>query len=120
VKMSRVKKSSSSKKRRKKVLKMAKGARGGRSKLYRSALETVRKGMQYSYRDRKQKKREFRKLWIARISAACKQRRLSYNKFMNGLMKANIRLNRKILSEIAINDSKTFDKLVAVVKQNLK
>ncbi len=113
--MSRTKKSVASRKRRKKILKQAKGARGGRSKLYRTALETVRKGLQYSYRDRKRKKREFRKLWIARISAACKQQGISYNKFINGLKKNNIKLNRKMLSDIAVNDKKTFDELIKTV-----
>lgn len=110
--MARAKKSSSSKKRKKKIMKEAKGARGGRSKLYRTAKENVRKGMQYRYRDRKQKKREFRRLWISRISAACKQRGTSYSRFMDGIKKSNIQLNRKILADIAVDDPKAFDRIV--------
>lgn len=109
--MGRTKKSSSSKKRKKKIMKKAKGARGGRSKLYRTAKENVRKGRQYRYRDRKQKKRNFRRLWISRISAACKQRGSSYSKFINRLKKSNIELNRKMLADIAVNDPEAFDKI---------
>lgn len=118
--MSRTSKSPSSRRRRRKILRKAKGARGGRSKLFKTALETVRKGLLYSYRDRRQKKREFRKLWIVRISAACKARGLSYSKFINGLKKSHINLNRKMLSDIAVNDTKAFNKITDIIKESLK
>jgi len=117
--MSRVTKSPASRKRRKKVLKQVKGARGARGKLYRSAVESLTRSLAYSYRDRKQKKREFRKLWIARISATCKERGISYSKFINGLNKSEIKLDRKILSDITINDTKAFDKIVEIIQKNL-
>ena len=117
--MSRVTKSPASRKRRKKVLKQTKGARGARGKLYRSATESLTRSLAYSYRDRKQKKREFRKLWIARISAACKERGISYSKFINSLNKSEIKLDRKILSDIAINDPKAFDKIVDLAQKDL-
>ncbi|NQU95674.1 MAG: 50S ribosomal protein L20 [Candidatus Omnitrophica bacterium] len=114
--MTKVKFKVASKKRRKKVLKKAKGQFGGRSKLYRTAKESVQKGMYYSYRDRKQKKRLFRNLWIVRINAGCKADGLSYSKFMNGLKKAKITLNRKILADLAMNDKKAFSKLTELAK----
>lgn len=117
--MTRVKFRVVSRKRRKKVLKRAKGQYGARSKLYRAARESVQKGMYYSYRDRKQKKRLFRNLWIARINAACREADLSYSKFMNGLKKAKVALNRKILADLAVNDKKAFDKLVELAKTNI-
>ncbi len=114
--MSRVKNSVATRKRRKKILKAAKGYYGRKSKLFKTAKEAVMRGWQYAYRDRRVKKREFRKLWIARISAACKMRDISYSKFMHGLKKANIELNRKMLSNIAILMPDVFDKLVEEVK----
>ncbi|UCD54899.1 MAG: 50S ribosomal protein L20 [Candidatus Omnitrophota bacterium] len=117
--MTRVKFSVASKKRRKKVLKKAKGQFGGRSKLFRTAKESVQKGMDYSYRDRKQKKRLFRNLWIARINAACKGEGLSYSKFLKGLKKAKVGLNRKILADMAVNDRKAFGKLAELAKENI-
>ena len=117
--MTRVKFSVASKKRRKKVLKKAKGQYGGRSKLYRTAKESVRKGMYYSYRDRKQKKRLFRALWIARINAGCRGEGLSYSKFLKGLKKAKVALNRKIMADMAVNDRKAFGKLVDLAKANI-
>lgn len=114
--MPRAKYSVPSRKRRKKILKMAKGFWGRKSKLYRVAKTTLLKALQYAYRDRKVKKREFRKLWITRISAACKQRNISYSKFINGLKKANILINRKILAYLAVNDKEVFDKIVETVK----
>lgn len=117
--MSRTKRSVASKERRKKVLKQAKGARGGRSKLYITALETVRRALQYNYRDRKKKKSEFRKLWITRISAACKQRDISYSRFIGGLEKAGIKINRKILADIAVKDPEVFDAIVNAAKETL-
>jgi large subunit ribosomal protein L20 len=114
--MARVKFSVASKKRRKKVLKKAKGQYGGRSKLHRTAKESVQKGMYYSYRDRKQKKRLFRNLWIARINAACRNEGLSYSKFLNGLKKAKVTLDRKVMADMALNDKKAFVKLVELAK----
>ncbi|MBN1354013.1 MAG: 50S ribosomal protein L20 [Candidatus Omnitrophica bacterium] len=117
--MTKVKFQVASRRRRKKVLKKAKGQFGGRSKLYRTAKESVQKGMYYSYRDRKQKKRLFRNLWIARTNAACREFGLSYSKFMKGLGKAKIILNRKILADLAVNDKKAFGKLVDTAKANI-
>jgi len=98
---------------RKKVLKLAKGYRGSRHRLYKTANESVMHALAYAYRDRRNKKRDFRKLWITRISAACKQLGTSYSKFMFGLKQAGIEINRKMLSELAISDEKTFAELVA-------
>lgn len=98
--------------RRKKILKDAKGFYGRRSTNFRAAKDAVAKAGLYSYRDRKVKKREFRKLWITRISAACKQHDINYSRFMNGLSKAGIELNRKALSNMAIEDPKAFAALV--------
>jgi large subunit ribosomal protein L20 len=114
--MSRVKHAPASRRRRKKVLKRAKGQFGARSRLYRTAKESVQKGMYYSYRDRKRKKRLFRNLWISRINAACRQKGVSYSKFIAGLKKAKISLDRKMLADLAVNDKKAFDKLVEAVK----
>ncbi len=109
----------SAKKRHKKVLKLAKGYVGARSKVYKVAKQSVMKALDYAYIGRKQKKRDFRRLWITRISAACKMNGINYSQFMNGLKKANITLNRKMLSEIAINDSAAFAQLVAKAKSAL-
>ncbi len=114
--MTKVKWVVAAKKRRKKVMKRAKGQYGGRSRLYRTAKESVQKGMYYSYRDRKQKKRSFRNLWIARVNAACREAGISYSKFMNGLKKAKIALNRKMLADLAVNDKKAFVEIVKAVK----
>ncbi|MCK9265366.1 50S ribosomal protein L20 [bacterium] len=105
-----------SRQRRKKVLERAKGYRQGRSKLYRKAREFVEKGMTYAYRDRRSKKRVFRKLWITRISAACKLNDISYSVFMNALKKNNININRKMLADIAFNEPGKFSELVDKVK----
>lgn len=110
--MSRVRHSVASRKRKKKVLKLAKGAVGGRSKLYRTAKETVQRGMVYAFRDRKQKKRIFRSLWITRIGAKAKELGVSYNRFIKGLKDANIELDRKMLAELAVNNKAVFKKLV--------
>ena len=104
------------KKRRKKVLKQAKGYWGRRSKLYRTAKDAVAKSLTYAYRDRKNKKRTFRALWIARISAACRAQGISYSRFMNGLKRLEISLNRKALSNMAIEEPETFAELVNKVK----
>ena len=99
-------------KRHKKVLNRARGNFGGRSKLYRTALETVNKGLKYAYRDRRNKKRVFRALWITRISAAARENGTNYSSFMDGLKKAGVNLNRKVLADIAARDAATFTKLV--------
>lgn len=114
--MARVKGAMHTRKRRKKILKMAKGYRGAKSKLFKTANQAVMKSLVYAYRDRKQKKRDFRQLWIARINAAARMNGISYSKFMNGLKKNGIEINRKMLSEIAISDPAAFTKLVEKVK----
>jgi len=114
--MPRVSKAPASRRRRKRFLKQAKGQRGGRSKLYRTARESVQKGLTYAFRDRKVKKRLFRRLWIIRINAACRINDISYTKFMNGLKKAQVSLDRKSLADIAVNDKKAFKKLVELAK----
>jgi len=106
-------------KRRKKVLKLAKGYFGGKSRLFRTAKEAVMKSGQYAYIGRKQKKRDFRRLWITRISAGCRANGVNYSTFMNGLKKAGIELNRKMLSEIAIADPAAFTELVSKAKAAL-
>ena len=118
--MARVKGALNTRKRHKKILKLAKGYRGGKSKLYRIANQAVMKSLSYAYVGRKLKKRDFRSLWITRISAACKMNDINYSRFMNGLKKANIEINRKMLSEIAINDPAAFTQLVETAKANLK
>ena len=114
--MARIKSAVTTRRRHKKILKLAKGYRGAKSKLFRTANEAVMKSLVYSYIGRKQKKREFRQLWIARINAAARMNGISYSKFMNGLKKANIEINRKMLSEIAIADPKAFTALVEKAK----
>ncbi len=106
--------------RRKKVLNEAKGYFGSKHRLYRTAKEQVMHSLSYAYRDRRQKKRDFRKLWITRINAACRQNDISYSKFINGLAKAEVEVNRKMLSEIAIADPKAFTNLVLVAKAALE
>ena len=115
--MSKAKYGPASRARRKKVSKMAKGYRAGRSKLHRVTLETVKKALMYGTRDRRAKKGTFRRLWILRISNACKELNISYSKFMKGLKDAKIGLNRKILSDMAINDNHAFKKLVESVQK---
>ena len=117
--MARIKSAVTTRRRHKKILKLAKGYRGAKSKLFRTANEAVMKSLVYSYIGRKQKKREFRQLWIARINAAARMNGISYSKFMNGLKKANIEINRKMLSEIAIADPKAFTALVEKAKAAL-
>ena len=114
--MARVKGALNARKRHKKVLKLARGYRGARSKQYRIAKQSVMKAMAYSFAGRKQTKREYRRLWIARINAAARMNGLSYSKFINGLKKANIDLNRKILADMAVNDAEAFAKLVEIAK----
>ena len=115
--MPRVKSNVARLKRKNKVMKLAKGYFGGRRKLYRTAKETVLRAGAFAYRDRRQKKRLSRGLWIARINAACRELGLSYSVFMNGLKKAGVTLDRKVLSDMAINDAASFEKLVEVAKQ---
>ncbi len=103
-------------KRHNKVLKRARGNYGGRSRLYRTAVETVRKGLKYAYRDRRNKKREFRSLWIARISAAARENGINYSAFINGLKKAGVNLNRKVLADIAARDGATFRSLAEMAR----
>ncbi len=110
--MPRVKRGVIARRRRKKILKLAKGFRGAKGKLYRSAINAVWKALSYSYRDRKVRKRDFRKLWIIRINAAVRQYGLSYSKFIYLLKQKNIDLNRKVLADMAINDPEGFEKLV--------
>jgi len=117
--MPRAKSSVQSRRRRKKILKLAKGYRGARSKLYRTATEAVDRALKYAYRDRKVKKREFRKLWISRINAAVRINNLSYSKFIMGLKKANVIIDRKILSDLAVNDPKVFSRITALAKENI-
>lgn len=117
--MARVKKAINARKKHKKVLKLAKGFRGGRSKLFKPANAFVMKALMHSYVGRKLKKRDFRKIWIARINAGARMHGLSYSRFMNGLKKSNITINRKMLSEMAINDPKGFENLVNVAKESL-
>ena len=114
--MPRVKHAVATKRHTKRVLKAAKGQWGGRSRFYKRAKESVAKGMMYSYRDRKAKKRDFRSLWIVRINAACRENGISYSRFMQGLKKVKIMIDRKMLSELAVSDGKAFAKLVEAVK----
>ena len=115
----RVKRGFKARRRRKKVLKLAKGFRGGRSKLYRTAADAVDKALMYAYRDRKVRKRDFRKLWIVRINAAAHLNNLSYSKFMHGLKLADIELDRKVLADLAISDPSGFAKLAATASMQL-
>ena len=117
--MARIKAALPTRKRRKKVLKAAKGYYGSKHCLFKTAKQAVMKSGQYAYIGRKQKKREFRKMWITRISAACKMNGMNYSSFMNGLKKAGIDLNRKMLSEIAVADAEAFKTLVDAAKAAL-
>ncbi len=117
--MARVKGGNVSKNRRRKVLKEAKGYFGSKHRLYKTAQEQLFHSGAYAFRDRKQNKRNFRKLWITRINAACRENDISYSKFINGLTKAGIEINRKMLSEIAIDDKNSFASLVETAKKAL-
>jgi large subunit ribosomal protein L20 len=114
--MPRVKRGTKRRAKRKKLLKLASGYRLTKGKLYRAAREAVQKGLGYAYRDRRNKKRDFRGLWIVRINAAARQHDLSYSRFMSGLKKAGIDLNRKMLADLAVNDSAAFGHLAQVAK----
>ena len=114
--MARVKGGNIHHNRRAKVMKLAKGYFGSKHRLYKTAKEQVMHSLKYAYRDRRQKKRDFRKLWITRINAACRMNDISYSKFINGLNKAGVIINRKMLSELAIEDPKAFSELVKVAQ----
>ena len=115
----RVKRGFKARRRRNKVLKLAKGFRGARSKLYRTAADAVDKALMYSYRDRRTRKRDFRKLWIIRINAGAQMNNLSYSKFMHGLKLAKIKLDRKILAELAMFDPAGFSKIASLASAKL-
>ncbi len=117
--MPRVKRGVHAKKKKRKILKLAKGYYGARSRCYRIATEAVERGLAYAYMGRKLRKRDFRRLWIARINAAVREHGLSYSAFMGGLKKANIELNRKVLAEMALNDPAAFAKVVSSAKEAL-
>ncbi len=110
----RVKRGFKARRRRKKILKLARGFRGGRSKLFRTAADALDKALMYAYRDRKVRKREFRKLWIARINAGARMNGLSYSKFIHGLKLANVELDRKVLAELAVSDPEGFAKIAGM------
>ncbi|MHB1042293.1 MAG: 50S ribosomal protein L20 [Eubacteriales bacterium] len=114
--MPRVKSSVVSRSRHKKVLKLARGYRGAKSKLFRVAKQQVMKSLVYAYRDRKARKREFRKLWIARINAAARMNGMTYSRLMNGLKQAGVQINRKMLADMAVNDTKAFYQLVEMAR----
>lgn len=116
--MARIKRGVTARRRHKKILKLAKGYRGSRSKIFRVANQAVMKALMYSYTHRRLRKREFRQLWIARINAAARQNGMSYNRFINGLKKAGVEINRKMLAELAVNDAKAFSELVNVAKNS--
>ena len=115
----RVKRGFKARKRRKKVLKLAKGYRGGRSKLFRTATDAVDKALMYAYRDRRVRKRDFRRLWIARINAGTRMNNLSYSKFIHGLKLAGVELDRKVLAELAISDPSGFSQIVGLASEQL-
>ena len=114
--MPRVKRGVAARKRRNRILKEAKGYYGGRSRLFKTAREAVERGWRYAYRDRKQRKREFRALWIARINAAAREHGLSYSRFMHGLKAAGVEIDRKVLAELAVSDPQTFGALAEKAK----
>ena len=114
--MPRTGNSVSTRSRRKKVLKSAKGYSGGRSRLFKNAKETLKRGLRYAYRDRRQRKREFRKLWITRINAATRKSGISYSKFINGLKIAGVEIDRKVLADMAVRDEKGFAEVVEIAK----
>jgi len=114
--MAKIKHSVATRKRKKRVLKKAKGFWGDRSKQYQQARRALMHALVYAYRDRKAKKREFRRLWIVRINAACRAADITYSRFMNGLKKAKVTLDRKVLAELAVKDAQAFKKLVEIAK----
>ncbi|MFO7153183.1 MAG: 50S ribosomal protein L20 [Bacillota bacterium] len=118
--MPRVKKGVTARRRHKKILKLAKGYYGAKSKRFRMANQAVLKSLMYSYIGRKLRKRDFRRLWITRINAAARANGISYSKFINGLKKAGIKINRKMLAEMAVHDKEGFNQLVEIAKANVK
>jgi large subunit ribosomal protein L20 len=114
--MPRVKSNVTRLKRKNKIMKLARGNRGGRSKLWKAAKETVERGWAYAYRDRRTKKRQFRRLWITRINAAARINDLSYNQLVSGLKKAGVEVNRKVLADLAVRDADAFAKLAELAK----
>lgn len=117
--MARVKRGVTARRRHKKILKLAKGYWGAKHRLFRPANEQVLKSLHYAYRDRRARKRDFRRLWIARINAAARTNGLSYSRFINGLKRAGIKINRKMLADIAVRDAAAFSQLVAKAKESL-
>ncbi|MEJ6950013.1 50S ribosomal protein L20 [Natronospora cellulosivora (SeqCode)] len=117
--MPRIKRGVKARRRRKKILKMAKGYYGAKSKLFRPANQAVMKSLHYAYRDRKARKRDFRRLWITRINAAARKEGLSYSRFINGLKLANIDIDRKMLADMAVRDENSFGELVIIAKEAL-
>ena len=117
--MARVKRGFKARRRRNRILKLAKGYRGGHSKLYRSAVEAVERGLCYAYRDRKQRKRAFRRLWIARINAAVRPLGMNYSRFINGLKLASVELDRRVLADLAVHDPNSFGQVVELSKSKL-
>ena len=117
--MARVKRGFRARRRRKKILKLAKGFQGGRSKLFRTAKNAVIKSLTYAYRDRRVRKRDFRRLWITRINAASRMNGVAYSRFMNGLKKANVEIDRKVLADIALHDPAAFTRIADVAKSQL-
>lgn len=115
----RVKRGTKARQRRKKVLQLAKGFRGGRSKLFRTAADSVDKSLMYAYRDRKARKRDFRRLWIVRINAAARRHDLSYSKLINGLKRAGVSLDRKVLAEMAVSDPGGFAQIAQLAAKQL-
>lgn len=118
--MPRARNTTASRRRRKKVLKQAKGYIGGRRKLFQNAKETLHRAMQFAYRDRRQRKRDFRSLWITRINAASRQHGLSYSRLINGLKQAGVAVDRKILADLAVRDQEAFGELAQVARQALE
>ena len=117
--MARVKRGVTTHRRHKKILRQAKGYYGNRSKIYRVANQAVMRSLQYAYAHRRLRKRDFRKLWIARINAACRMNDMSYSRFINGLNKAGVEINRKVFADLAVTDAKAFSDLVEVAKKAL-
>ena len=117
--MSRAKRGFKARRRHNRILKLAKGYRGAHGRLFRSAVEAVERGLCYAYRDRKQRKRAFRRLWIVRINAAVRPHGLSYSRFINGLKLANIELDRRVLADLATYDADAFAKVVSLAKEKL-
>ena len=117
--MPRVKRGFKARRRHNRILKLAKGYRGAHGRLFRSAVEAVHRGLCYAYRDRKQRKRAFRRLWIIRINAAVRPHGISYSRFMHGLKKANVELDRRVLADLAVHDQNAFGQVVELAKAQL-